>query len=77
MTLGVAENLAVLRARPPRIPLRDTAEVAGRRLADHLRETGWNVYVQLSGSGGACRDIAAVCAIRTAERPAANARSGP
>jgi type VII secretion protein EccE len=43
MTLGAVENLAALRARSPRIPLRDTAEVAGRRLADHLRETGWNV----------------------------------
>jgi type VII secretion protein EccE len=30
-------------ARSPRIPLRDTAEVFGRRLADDLRETGWNV----------------------------------
>ena len=127
MTLGAVENLAALRARSPRIPLRDTAEVAGRRLADHLRETGWNVaavdttdaparadaketwrglrdasgYVaayriavgdalaevwalpssetwtalEITGTG-ACRDIAAVCAIRTAERPAANAPIG-
>jgi hypothetical protein len=33
MTLGAVENLAALRARSPRIPLRDTAEVAGRRTA--------------------------------------------
>jgi type VII secretion protein EccE len=43
LTLGAADNLAALRARSPRIPLHDTAEVVGRRLADHLRETGWTV----------------------------------
>jgi len=43
ITLGAAENLAALRARSSRIPLRDTAEVVGRRLADHLREAGWDV----------------------------------
>ncbi len=45
LTLGAADNLAALRARSSRIPLRDTAEVAARRLADHLRETGWNAAV--------------------------------
>lgn len=45
LTLGAVENLAALRARSPRIPLRDTAEVVGRRLADHLRESGWIVAV--------------------------------
>ena len=43
LTLGAVDNLTALRARSPRIPLRDTAEVVGRRLADHLRETGWSV----------------------------------
>jgi type VII secretion protein EccE len=43
LTLRATDNLDALRARSPRIPLRDTAEIAGRRLADHLRETGWNV----------------------------------
>ena len=45
LTLRATDNLAALQARSPRIPLRDTAEVAARRLADHLRETGWNVAV--------------------------------
>jgi type VII secretion protein EccE len=45
LTLRAADNLAALRARSPRIPLRDTAEVAARRLADHLRENGWAVAV--------------------------------
>ncbi len=45
LTLGASDNLAALRARSPRIPLRDTAEVAARRLADHLRENGWNVAI--------------------------------
>ena len=43
MTLGAVDNLAALRVRSPRIPLRDTTEVVGRQLADHLRETGWDV----------------------------------
>jgi type VII secretion protein EccE len=45
MTLRATDNLAALRARSPRIPLRDTAEVAARRLADHLRETGWSAVI--------------------------------
>ena len=43
ITLGAADNLAALRARSTRIPLRDTAEVVGRRLADDLRQAGWDV----------------------------------
>jgi type VII secretion protein EccE len=43
LTLSATENLAALRARSPHIPLHETAEVAGRRLADHLRETGWEI----------------------------------
>jgi len=45
LTLGAAQNLTALQARSARIPLRDTAEVVARRLAEHLRETGWNVSV--------------------------------
>ncbi|MGH3523767.1 MAG: type VII secretion protein EccE, partial [Mycobacterium sp.] len=43
LTLSAAENLAALQARSPQIPLHETAEVAARRLADHLREMGWEV----------------------------------
>ncbi len=41
ITVSAADNLAALQARSPRIPLHETAEVAARRLADHLREIGW------------------------------------
>jgi type VII secretion protein EccE len=41
VTLSAADNLAALQARSPHIPLHETAEVAARRLADHLREIGW------------------------------------
>ncbi|KAA1249408.1 type VII secretion protein EccE [Mycobacterium simiae] len=43
LTMSAAANLVALQARSPRIPLHDTAEVAARRLADHLREIGWDV----------------------------------
>lgn len=46
LTLGAADNLAALRARSASIPLRETAQIAGRRLTDHLREAGWNVTVE-------------------------------
>lgn len=45
VTVSAADNLASLQARSSSIPLRDTAEVAARRLADHLRELGWRVRV--------------------------------
>jgi ESX secretion system protein EccE len=41
LTVSAAENLTALQARSARIPLHETAEVAVRRLADHLRELGW------------------------------------
>jgi type VII secretion protein EccE len=41
LTLSAADNLAALQARSAQIPLHETAEVAARRLADHLRESGW------------------------------------
>lgn len=43
LTLSAAANLAALQARSVNIPLRETAEVTLRRLADHLRELGWSV----------------------------------
>ena len=42
LTVSAADNLAALQARSPRIPLQETAQVAARRLADHLREIGWD-----------------------------------
>ena len=45
MTLDATENLAALQARSPELPLYDTAEVVGRRLADHLRETGLEAVI--------------------------------
>jgi len=45
LTLSAADNLAALQARSPEIPLHETAEVAARRLADHLRETGWTAGI--------------------------------
>ncbi|OBB66554.1 type VII secretion protein EccE [Mycobacterium sp. 852014-50255_SCH5639931] len=43
LTISATDNLAALRARSARIPLDETAQVAARRLADHLRELGWEV----------------------------------
>lgn len=40
MTLRAVDNLSALRARSADLPLSDTAQIVGRRLADHLRETG-------------------------------------
>jgi type VII secretion protein EccE len=45
LTLSAADNLAALQARSAQIPLHKTAEVAARRLADHLRESGWTATV--------------------------------
>jgi type VII secretion protein EccE len=45
LTLSAADNLAALQARSAQIPLHKTAEVAVRRLADHLRESGWTATV--------------------------------
>jgi ESX secretion system protein EccE len=44
LTVSAADNLTALRARSSRIPLHETAEVAARRLADHLREIGWEAH---------------------------------
>ena len=45
LTISAADNLAALQARSSRIPLEDTAQVAARRLVDHLRETGWEANI--------------------------------
>ncbi|WP_081665533.1 type VII secretion protein EccE [Mycobacterium sp. UM_CSW] len=45
ITISAADNLAALQARSSRIPLHETAQVAARRLADHLREIGWDAGI--------------------------------
>jgi type VII secretion protein EccE len=40
LTLDAETNLVALQARSADLPLQDTAAIAGRRLADHLREAG-------------------------------------
>ncbi len=45
LTLDAADNLAALQARSADIPLDETAEIAIRRLRDHLRESGFNTTV--------------------------------
>ncbi|ORW46805.1 type VII secretion protein EccE [Mycobacterium paraense] len=42
LTVSATDNLAALQARSARIPLAETTQVAARRLADHLREMGWD-----------------------------------
>lgn len=42
LTVSAVDNLAALQARSARIPLHETAQVAARRLADHLSEIGWD-----------------------------------
>ncbi len=48
LTVSAADNLAALQARSSRIPLHETAQVAARRLADHLREIGWEAGTVVS-----------------------------
>ncbi|ODR11827.1 type VII secretion protein EccE [Mycolicibacillus koreensis] len=45
LTVAAADNLAALQARSASVPLQETARVAARRLADHLRELGWDAVV--------------------------------
>jgi type VII secretion protein EccE len=45
LTLDAADNLAALQARSAAIPLHETAEVAIRRLRDHLREADFHTTV--------------------------------
>lgn len=41
LTFSAVDNLDALQARSAEIPLDKTAAVVARRLADHLRESGW------------------------------------
>ncbi|SON60017.1 ESX-3 secretion system protein EccE3 [Mycobacterium simulans] len=50
LTVSAADNLAALLARSSAIPLEHAAQVAARRLADHLNELGW--VVTLGGPDG-------------------------
>lgn len=43
LTMSAAANLSALQARSVHIPLRETAEITLRRLADQLRECGWSL----------------------------------
>jgi type VII secretion protein EccE len=45
LTLDAVTNLAALQARSPDLPLYDITEITGRRLADHLRETGLDAVI--------------------------------
>ncbi|SEH51265.1 type VII secretion protein EccE [Mycolicibacterium rutilum] len=45
LTFDARTNLAALQARSKELPLRETATIAGRRLADHLRETGLDAVI--------------------------------
>lgn len=45
LTYSAAPNLAALQARSASIPLQRTVDIAVRRLADHLREIGWDTAV--------------------------------
>jgi type VII secretion protein EccE len=41
LTVSAVDNLKALQGRSSLIPLHETAQVTARRLADHLREIGW------------------------------------
>ncbi|HTM85725.1 MAG TPA: type VII secretion protein EccE, partial [Mycobacterium sp.] len=45
LTVSAADNLPALQGRSSSIPLHETARVAARRLADQLREAGWEAGV--------------------------------
>ncbi|PQM50768.1 type VII secretion protein EccE [Mycolicibacter virginiensis] len=45
VTYAAAPNLAALQARSASIPLQRTVDIAVRRLADHLREIGWDTAI--------------------------------
>ncbi len=53
LTLTAAVNVTTLQARSSSMPVRDTVSVAARRLADHLRELGWQVAVDDTPAGPA------------------------
>ncbi len=45
LIVSAVDNLNALQGRSSSIPLHETAQVAARRLADHLREIGWEASV--------------------------------
>lgn len=45
LTYSAISNLPALQARSTSIPLQQTVDIAARRLADHLREAGWDITV--------------------------------
>ncbi len=45
LTVSAGQNLSALQARSASVPLQETTRVAARRLADHLRELGWDAAV--------------------------------
>lgn len=45
LTMAARANLTALQARSKDLPLHDTAVIAARRLADHLRETGLDAAI--------------------------------
>jgi type VII secretion protein EccE len=49
LTFSAARNLPALQARSARIPVRQTAENAARRLASHLGEKGWTTTLVDAG----------------------------
>ncbi|GAS96341.1 membrane protein [Mycolicibacterium canariasense] len=58
LTLAAEDNLAALQARSVHLPLHDTVDVIGRRLAGHLREHGWTVTAVDGGQPEPVRDDA-------------------
>ena len=54
LTISAVDNLVALQARSARIPLHETAQVAARRLADHLREIGWEASTSGPKTSRAC-----------------------
>jgi type VII secretion protein EccE len=51
LTLGAADNVAALSARSPHLPLQETASLTARRMADHLRESGWEAVIDDTPEG--------------------------
>ncbi|MEB3020365.1 type VII secretion protein EccE [[Mycobacterium] crassicus] len=59
LTYSAAPNLAALQARSSTIPLQRTADIAVRRLSDHLREIGWDTALVADGDIPALIDAGA------------------
>ncbi|OBI84370.1 type VII secretion protein EccE [Mycobacterium sp. E740] len=57
LTLDARSNLAALQARSADLPLAETAEVAGRRLADHLREAALDAVIVDAVTAPLCPNV--------------------